>query len=318
MQVKPDIAVSLAQAQEIVNRFAEARTVARVSRLDGGGIGAIFEIAFADDGPSFVLKAYPESLHWKMQKEVTVCGLLQGKLSVETPKILLADETRAILDLNYVVMTKLAGEIMPEHGSKLTLAEKRTIFAEMGAALRQIHRIPMEAFGYIGPHGVVIPCASNRAYMSRQFDKKLAEFSDRGGDFELATRLGAFAAERKDLLDACGEPVLCHYDFHGSNVLVGRDGPSVRLTGILDFEGAIAADPLMDLAKALYYARGEDEAAALAAGYGVIRRPNWKEAILLYRVYCLLELWVWFAQMKNDVPLPGLSQELGRLALSIP
>jgi aminoglycoside phosphotransferase (APT) family kinase protein len=208
-------------------------------------------------------------------------------------------------------MTKLDGEIMSKHGSALTQNEKCSILTQMGAV---IHRIPMDAFGYIGPHGVFAQYSSNRAYVSFEFDKKIAEFSDQGGDPELAMRMISFVAERTHLLDACREACLCHYDFHGGNVLVERKGGSVRLTGVLDFEGAIAGDPLMDFAKALYYAWGEGEREALSAGYGVIQRADCEETLALYRLYCVLELCVWFAQIGNNVPLvAGLTQELERL-----
>jgi aminoglycoside phosphotransferase (APT) family kinase protein len=44
---------------------------------------------------------------------------------------------------------------------------------------------------------------------------------------------------------------------------MGRD---LRLSGILDFDGALAGDPLMDVAKALHYV-GAEAKAALLKGY---------------------------------------------------
>ena len=41
----------------------------------------------------------------------------------------------------------------------------------------------------------------------------------------------------------------------------------LRLSGILDFDGALAGDPLMDVAKALHYV-GAEAKAALLKGYG--------------------------------------------------
>jgi aminoglycoside phosphotransferase (APT) family kinase protein len=154
------------------------------------------------------------------------------------------------------------------------------------------------------------PYASIRAYISFQFEKKLAAFGEHGGAPELAKRLTAFVEQHIHLLDRCSEARLCHFDFHGSNVLVEGHGAAIHLTGLLDFEGAIAGDPLMDLAKALYYARGEDERTALLSGYGVVDRADWQETVALYRIYCVLELWVWFAQIGDHKPLAGLMRDL--------
>jgi hypothetical protein len=85
--VKPEVIVSWDRAQAIIDRVAENQTVARVSALQGGEIGAVYEIELTGGAPSFVLKVYPETLHWKMQKEVHVSELLQ-ELSVPVPRIL--------------------------------------------------------------------------------------------------------------------------------------------------------------------------------------------------------------------------------------
>lgn len=52
------------------------------------------------------------------------------------------------------------------------------------------------------------------------------------------------------LFAACGCAVLCHNDLHEGNVLVDGVG---AVTGFIDVENMIAADPLIDLAKTLQY-----------------------------------------------------------------
>ena len=74
MKLKPDLHVSVASAQSIIDQAGSDRAVATVSRLHGGEIAAVYEIAFIDQAhPS----TRPEGLirmilHWKMQKGVTV------------------------------------------------------------------------------------------------------------------------------------------------------------------------------------------------------------------------------------------------------
>jgi aminoglycoside phosphotransferase (APT) family kinase protein len=310
--VKPDIAVSLAQAQAIVDRVVDGQTVAQVSELQGGAISAIYEIGLMGDAPSFVLKVYPESLHWKMQKEVNVCALLSGRLSVPVPRVLLADDTKSVIGLNFVLISKLGGVVLRVLEPTLADAALSSAYSQMGEVLREIHEISMQSFGYIGPEGVWTPHASNRAYVSFQFDKKLTEFAARGGDPALGDRLRLVVHERAHLLDACPMAHLCHYDFHSGNILAERKDGSLRLSGILDFEGAIAGDPLMDIAKALYYFTPADEPkkAALLAGYGALDRRDWQETLDLYRLYATLELWCWMAQIGDREPLASLAEDL--------
>ena len=108
------------------------------------------------------------------------------------------------------------------------------------------------------------------------------------------------------------QPHLCHYDFHSGNILAERNDGSLRLSGVLDFESAIAGDPLMDIAKALYYFTPADEPkkAALLAGYGALDRRDWQETLDLYRLYATLELWCWMAQIGNREPLASLAEDL--------
>ncbi|GIQ77874.1 phosphotransferase family protein [Bradyrhizobium sp. RD5-C2] len=309
LQLKPRLAISIDQAQAIIDRVAPRRRVAGITELRGGEISTILEIVLAD-APNRILKVYPAQLHWKMAKEVYVHGLLRDA-DIPVPRILLADDTRSVIDLSFVLMSKLDGVELSRRDPELSHQEQFAIFAEMGAALRRINEITLDSFGYIGPSGVWTPHPTNRAYMSAQFDRKLTEFCTRGGDRALAERLRTGIAARAHLLDAADRPRLCHYDLHAGNVLVTPEGKS-QLCCIVDFENATAGDPLMDIAKALYYFTPKDAARreGLLAGYGALDRPDWKATIALYRLASMLELWCWFAQIGKADALAGLTREL--------
>ena len=122
-------------------------------------------------------------------------------------------------------------------------------------------------------------------------------------------RLPPAPAGRSHVLEACTHPVLCHNDLHGGNLLAAMTGRTVRLTGVLDFEGALAGDPLMDVAKSLFYL-GDDTKRAVLHGYGDPERQNWRETMDLYHLYFVLELWCWMAQI-------GQTQRLAALALQL-
>jgi len=312
--LKPSLAISNAQAQAIVDRVAPGRKVARLDALMAGEISAVFEIGLADGLPAYVLKVYPEVLHWKMQKEILVARLIEGKVGVPTPRILLADDTRTLIDLNFAVMTRLAGANLLLDGP--APSETHGIFAQMGRALREIHGIAMEAFGYIGADGIVTPFASNRTYMLSQFERKVGGFAQLAGRPALAAQLKDYVDRSLPLLDGCATPRLCHYDFHTGNVLAARHDGALRLTGIVDLENAIAGDPLMDLAKTIAYSVRDDETrrAGLLAGYGPIDRPDWEETLRLYRFYGAIELWAWWTQIGDTQRADRIVPELERFA----
>lgn len=312
MAVKPDIPVPIDSAQAIIDKAIPGERVVGVSKLHGGEIAAIYEIAFASGRAPVVLKAYPQSLYWKMRKEANMLALVHGKLRVPAPSVLLVDETKLILDLNFLLMTKLDGSVLGSIEKALPAAHYLSAYKQIGALLHDFHRIPMPAFGYIGADGIVTPHASNRAYLSTQFERKLAEFVQRGGEPLHAQQIARFAEDRAALLDGCKTAVLCHNDLHAGNVLarVAADD-TVTLCGVLDFENTQAADPLMDIAKAAYYLKPE-ERSALFEGYGDTGRPHAQETLRTYHLYFVLVLWCWMAEIGNAAALPDLTRDLER------
>jgi hypothetical protein len=84
-----------------------------------------------------------------------------------------------------------------------------------------VHRIDQEAFGYLTTE-ILDPNPSNTAYMNSQFDKKLREFADLGGDAALRAAIERYVSEHAGLFAARDRAPLCHNDFHEGNILVVR------------------------------------------------------------------------------------------------
>jgi aminoglycoside phosphotransferase (APT) family kinase protein len=315
--LKPAFTLTDAQAQAIVDRAAPGRSVARASPFGHGENSAVFDVELADGAPGLVIKIYPDSLHWKMQKEILIARLMsEHRLAAPVPRILHADESKTLIGFTFIVMDRLQGASLADLERSLSASESLSIHAEMGRLLRDIHAITLEGFGYIGTGGVVTPFASNRAYMSSQFDRKLADFSSLGDAPDVAARIGSHVARRTALLDGCATPSLCHYDFHPGNILAARQDGALHLTGLVDLENAIAGDPLMDVAKTLSFSvRGDPtKRAGLLAGYGSIDRPQWKETIALYELYGLLELWCWWKQIGDHERAASLVDQIASYA----
>ena len=152
--------------------------------------------------------------------------------------------------------------------------------------------------------------------MRSQFEKKLAEFETRGGDAALRRTAAEYVETHHDLLAHAGAPVLCHNDYHEGNILVAEEEEGTwRVTGIVDVENAVSADPLLDIAKTDYYAIRADDAKreGFLSGYGQLPR-NWRERVRLYELYHALELWDWFASVGNTTPLVHLTDDIRRFA----
>ena len=290
-----------------------------VTRLDGGANSAVFDVR-TSGGRAFAVKVYSDLLHWKIEKEVFVYGLLRGHaLAAPVPVVLAADDSKTLLTQNVLVMTKLEGEHVLSLVDRLDDSELADINRQIGAFLRSLHEVRFGQFGYVGTDGIVGPHDTNAAYMRFQFDKKLHEFVELGGDDDLRREVERHVAVHEELLADCPRASYCHNDCHYGNVLVLPDGGGWRMSGMLDFENVLAGDPLLDLAKAHCYAarRNETLLAALVEGYGDLR-SNWREALDLYVLYHWLELWDWFASLGQTEALDGLADEMRSLTAVSP
>lgn len=290
-----------AAAQGMVDAAGIRFSVDGCVRLPGGDNSAAYELVDEGRGRRLVAKVYGERMVWKLGKEVLVYGLLE-QVPVPTPRILFAGH-------GYALLTRLPGA-----PAVMVAIDVAGVWRQIGAAARAIHQLTFDRFGYIGPEGVIDPVATNRAHMVRILENHVRAFRNEGGEAAVVAAVERRFAADEPLLDRCGQAVLCHDDLHEENVLVEERAGGWTVTGIVDVENASAADPMLDLAKADYYAK-EDAVrrAAMLDGYGPLP-PDGEARMALYRLHHALALWCWFSRVGRAGPLPGLAADVARLA----
>lgn len=305
--------LDLPTAQRLVGLAGLAFQVHHCSRLAGGANSAAFDLYDAGRDAHVVAKVYSERLAWKMGKEVYVYDLLRPA-GAPTPTVLFADDSRQAIDANWVLMTKLDGTPASAVTPTASPNEVRDLFRQMGEVMRACHAVHLDRFGYIGPAGLVDAEVSNQAYVHRQLERHVRTFRDDGGDATTTASVARAVASADTVLANCDQAVLCHDDLHEQNVLVERRGSRWDVTGVVDVENAVAADPLLDVAKTDYYARCDPlRRSGLLEGYG--RLPDDAEARLaLYRLHHALALWAWFSRIGHVEPLPGIAEDIDRFA----
>jgi Ser/Thr protein kinase RdoA (MazF antagonist) len=248
-----DLDLDVATAERLIALADRNQRAVAVTRLTGGSNSAVFDVR-TSDGSAVVVKVYSDLFHWKMKKEVYVYDLLrQYGIDSVVPAILAADDSKTLLLQNFLVMTKLEGQHVLSLLDQLDEQELMQINRQVAAILRTLHEVCFDEFGYVGTHGVVEAHSTNFDYMRFQFDKKLREFDELGGDKRLRRKIERHAAERGELLVGCPRPSFCHNDCHDGNVLVLPAPNGWCVSGLLDYENALSVDPLLDLAKAHCY-----------------------------------------------------------------
>jgi hygromycin-B 7''-O-kinase len=275
--------------------------VTEVVQRTGGSLHSVYEVRLAGADP-LIVKQYSDERRSKQPKEVHVYGLLAGVGAV--PRVVSVDYARAT-----TVLTMLPGKPMWEYGSEpgVVLAAYR----RMGEFQAALHRIRLPAYGDLTTE-ILDPVADNTTYMRQRFDRQLGEFRAAGGPADVHDAVARRVAAGERCFAACSGAVLCHNDLHEGNVLVDDAG---TVTGFIDVENAVAADPMTDLAKTIQFDRSESAAkrAALLDGYGPLP-PYGAERIELYRLYHALELWTWFSSIGNTEPLPAILDSLRSLS----
>jgi Ser/Thr protein kinase RdoA (MazF antagonist) len=264
----------------------------------GGQLSAVHEVQTS--AAPVIVKVYAPEWRWKQAKEVHVYEMLEPEVGGSIPRVLHVGD-------GVTILSKLDGVPL----SELDPPDWRTTYEQIGELLRRIHRIEQPEYGYLTDR-ILDPLPDNDQYMRRQFAKKLHEFEQLGGDLRLHTRITKYVDHYADLFADNTQPVLCHNDFHEGNILV--DPVTWTVNGFIDVENAIAADPLIDVAKTIAYSvRDDDEKlAGLAAGYG----PLPADRIELYRLYHSLELWDWFSSIGEPTHLDSIARDMARLVES--
>jgi Ser/Thr protein kinase RdoA (MazF antagonist) len=305
--------LDLDMVQRVVRSFDPALTAEGFGRLDGGSTD-VYRIDLAGaDAPPLVLKLYPDEPAWRPAKEALVAGWLK-ELTPAVPRWLQVDESRAILPRRFALMTRLPGRPLRHH---LHDPGIEGAYRQVGGLLRRLHAIPMAGYGYIMGDGIEAPQASNAAYMAGSFADIFRRFRDLGGDADLGRHLERLAEDSFDLLAEGSGPVFSHDDIHQGNVLaLPGPGGELRLSGLIDFGNARAADSLFDLAKALFCSGHEDPRSRqpLLDGYGPIDHPEPDRALWLYTLFHRAAMWCWLTRLGAADGPAGLIRDLRDMA----
>lgn len=283
--------------QRLVQSLDRTLVASGFARLQGGST-EVYRIDLAGDAP-LVLKIYPDEPEWAPSKERLVAGWLK-ELTPPVPRWLRVDESRIILPQRFALLTLLPGRSLRHWMAEPDI---ENAYRQMGELLRRIHDVPMPAYGYLRGHGIDRPKSANPDYMTAAFDDVFRRFRDLGGDANLGRKLQQLAEGSFDLLDESDGPVLCHDDFHQGNVLASRDDASgLRLSGLIDFGNARAADRLFDLAKALFCSSHEDPRShqPILEGYGRVDHPDTERALRLYTLFHRISMWCWLTRLGAD------------------
>lgn len=247
-----------------------------------------------------------------MAQEPQLHALLREQTSVPVAEILAYDDSRRLLDRDYLVMERLPGR--PLTDIRLTSGQVEGVLEQMGVYLAQMHALVADRYGYLGAHRPMMPQTTWIKAFSVMWNKLLDDVVACGGyRHDEADRLRRLLEIYRPHFDRPVPASLLHMDVWGQNILVDDEG---RVTGLVDLDRALWGDPEIEFAVLDYCGVSEP---AFWRGYGRPRDVSFPAQIrarfyLLYEIQKYIVIRIW---RRND-PVQALQYKRQSFELAKP
>ncbi|CAN95558.1 MULTISPECIES: phosphotransferase family protein [Sorangium] len=254
IKTRPQIAAMAARA---FGGMALADGEGAVVELKDGWFNAAYSVRLAD-GREVILKIAPPRdaevmLYEKniMTTEVAAMRLVRRNPAIPVPQIYHFDDTRELCDSDYFFMEKIAADNLEHVRANLPPETQASIDLHIGEIVREINGFTGTYFGYDGNPD--LRASTWREAFTRIMESVLEDGARKGVAYDQGyDEIRAAVLRHAPALEEVTTPCLVHWDVWNPNVFV-KEG---RVAGIIDFERALWADPLMEAQFRLLSAEG--------------------------------------------------------------
>jgi aminoglycoside phosphotransferase (APT) family kinase protein len=243
-QTRAQMAAMVARA---FNGLSLADGDTAVTELKDGWFNAAYSIQLAN-GRSVILKIAPpqdaEVMLYEqniMATEVAAMRLVQQNPAIPVPQIYFFDNARDLCDADYFFMEKMDGDSLAHVKAELPEATREAVDRQIGQIIREINQFRGTYFGYDGNPD--LRANTWQAAFIKIIESVLADAARKQVSFDFGyDELRAAIHKHAPALEEITTPCLVHWDAWNPNFFV-KDG---RISGIIDFERALWAEPLME------------------------------------------------------------------------
>ena len=247
--------------------------MAAVEELREGTFNAAYAVRLVD-GRSVILKVAPPGAplltyeRGLLHTEALCLRTFAERTEVPHPRLLATGLGRTGIGREYLVTSALAGASWSSQAGRITPAQRRVLRRRLGRHVAALHTVTGPGpFGYPAPGSTLVaptwPAAYQRIVEALVADADRYSVALPQPTSQVQSTLSVAAEDR---LGAVTIPVLVHADLWAGNIFVDLTGAGPVVTGFIDQERALWADPALDLASlALFGDVTEDE--DFVAGY---------------------------------------------------
>ena len=284
------IQLSQETAQSIItDEFGSNKKIVFFDELKEGYFNTAYHISL-DDGLQCVLKIAPPPdqpiLRYEkeiLKAEVDSMQLVRSKTQIPVPQIYFFRENHSqLLTSSYFCMEYITGTALHKVRNLLDKNVQADIDQSLGFLLQQMNQIQGSSFGLFA-HTDSPQTTWDAAFM-KLLEYVLQDGEDVGVELPLSkTEFMAIATQHSSALKEIQTPALVHWDLWDGNIFI--DPKTNKINGIIDFERALWADPLMEVN---FGAFGINFDFFRGYGKGYPFSPTEEERRLLYNMYLFL------------------------------
>jgi aminoglycoside phosphotransferase (APT) family kinase protein len=243
-KTRPQIAAMAARA---FGGVALADRADAVRELKDGWFNAAYNLRLAD-GREVVLKIAPPNgadiLQYErniMATEVAAMRLVRQSPAIPVPEIYVFDQAHDLCDADYFFMEKVDGDNLEHVKAGLPPETQASLERQIGAIVREINGFTGAYFGYEG--NPKLRASTWKEAFITIVEAVLEDGARKSVVYDYSyDEIRAAVMRHAPALEEVTTPCLVHWDAWNPNFFV-RDG---RIAGIIDFERALWAEPLME------------------------------------------------------------------------
>jgi aminoglycoside phosphotransferase (APT) family kinase protein len=218
-----------------------------VTELKDGWFNAAYPVKLPDDREVILKIAPPQGAEVmlyeknRMATEVASMRLVSLNPAIPVPEIYFFDDAHDLCDADYFFMEKVDGDNLEHVKNSLSAETREAVEFHIGEIIREINRFPGTYFGYDGNPD--LRADTWKEAFRKIMESLLEDAAHKNVVFDFGyAEIRAAIQNHACALEEITAPCLVHWDAWPPNFFVKAG----KITGIIDFERALWAEPLME------------------------------------------------------------------------
>ncbi|MGN0401065.1 MAG: phosphotransferase family protein [Acetatifactor sp.] len=275
------------ELEKIVSAVFPQHTLADYTELTEGFCNTAYRLLL-ENGQKIIMKVtsgkrdgFMSNEVGMMDSEVKAMKIVSEQTDIRVAKVFFYDKSRKLIDGQFFLMENLDGESWYSQAALLSDDIQKKLSKETGAIQRKLTEIHSDYFGILGDNEHRF--ATQFEFLKYLMTNVIEDAKAVRVDFGVSVEDILESLERdKELFEEIKKPSLVHWDMWEGNIFIEKGS----ISGIIDWERAMWADPMMD-DRFRHHTRND----AFLEGFGIVElSENEKRRILWYDVFLYLTM----------------------------